>query len=317
MDARVETAAHLYRSPLLGEARTVQVAAGDIRVFERGAGPAIVFAHGWLANANLFRKVVARLGDRHRCIALDLPLGAHGTPAHPDADLSPPGCGAIIMDVIAALGLNDVTLVGNDSGGAYSQIGVAARPERIARLVLASCETPQDVFPPPPFTGLRQAAASVEFLKGALQGLRSRERRLRPEAFGLLAKHPIEDAVFDSYALPVVEDDRILHDIAKAMRSASETHVQRAADTLIADFRKPVLMAWAAEDPVFPLAHAQAYAAKLANARVSTIDDAYSFTAEDQPEQLADLIAAFVLLCAIRNGYSGTRGVRTPPASSL
>ncbi|WP_074823039.1 MULTISPECIES: hypothetical protein [Bradyrhizobium] len=60
--------------------------------------------------------------------------------------------------------------------------------------------------------------------------------------------------VFDSYALPVLEDDRLLHDIAKAMRSASETHVQRAAETLIADFRKPVLMAWAAEDPVFPAA---------------------------------------------------------------
>ncbi len=294
MTADTPVAAHLYRSPLLGVPGSVRVRAGDISYFERGAGPAIVFAHGWLANANLFRKVVARLGDRHRCIALDLPLGAHRTPVDRDADLSPPGCGAIILDAIEALGLTDVTLVGNDSGGAYSQVGVAARPERIGRLVLASCETPDDVFPPPPFTGLRQAAASVEFLKGALQGLRSRERRLRPEAFGLLAKHPIPDDVFDSYALPVVEDDRILHDIAKAMRSASEIHVQRAADTLIADFRKPMLMAWAAEDPVFPLAHAQAYALRLSNARVETIADAYSFTAEDQPERLADLIAAFV-----------------------
>src|SRR5437879_436162 len=219
MTADASIAARLYRSPLLGVLSNARVEAGDIGYFERGTGPAIVFAHGWLANANLFRKVVTRLGDRYRCIALDLPLGAHRTPVDPDADLSPPGCGAIILDVIEALGLTDVTLVGNDSGGAYSQIGVAARPERIGRLVLASCETPDDVFPPPPFTGLRQAATSVEFLKGALQGLRSRERRLRPEAFGLLAKHPIPDDVFDSYALPVVEDDRILHDIAKAMRS--------------------------------------------------------------------------------------------------
>jgi pimeloyl-ACP methyl ester carboxylesterase len=70
--------------------------------------------------------------------------------------------------------------------------------------------------------------------------------------------------------------------------------VQRAAETLIADFRKPVLMAWAAEDPVFPLAHAQAYAARLSNARVETLADACSFTAEDQPEKLADLVAAFI-----------------------
>jgi branched-subunit amino acid ABC-type transport system permease component len=173
---------------------------------------------------------------------VDLPFGAHGTPVDPEADLSPPGCGALIMDVIEALGLDDVTLVGNDSGGAYSQIGVAAHPERIARLVLASCETPEDVFPPPPFTGLRAAAQSVEFLKSALQGLRSPERRLRPEAFGLLAKHRIEDAVFDAYCLPVIEDDRILHDIAKAMRSASETHVKHAGESLVARFRIPSIV---------------------------------------------------------------------------
>ena len=188
-----------------------------------------------------------------------------------------------------------MTLVGNDSGGAYSQIGVAARPERIGRLVLASLRN----------AGRRVSAAAVHraaagrqrrssFSRARCKACAAVSARLRPEAFGLLAKHPIPDDVFDSYALPVVEDDRILHDIAKAMRSASETHVRHAADTLIANFRKPVLMAWAAEDPVFPLAHAQAYAARLSNARVETIADAYSFTAEDQPERLAELIAAFV-----------------------
>ena len=128
-----------------------------------------------------------------------------------------------------------------------------------------------------------------------------------------MAKHPIPDDVFDSYALPVVEDDRILHDIAKAMRLASETHVRRAADTLIADFRKPMLMAWAAEDPVFPLAHAQAYASRLSNARLETIADAYSFTAEDQPERLAELIAAFVAETAPRRERDGAPTPGVPP----
>jgi pimeloyl-ACP methyl ester carboxylesterase len=287
-------ATHLYRSPLLGSARMVKVKAGKIRVFERGAGPAVVFAHGWLGNANLWRKVVEHLAAGHRCIALDLPLGAHATPADTDADLTPPGVGAIITDAIEALGLQDVTLVGNDSGGAYSQIGIAARPERIARLVLASCETPDDEFPPPPFTGLPKAAQSADFLKSAMQGLRTHEGRMQPVAFGRLAKHPIEEKIFDAYALPALEDDRILHDIAKAMRSASATHVRKAGEILTVRFIKPVLFAWAAEDPVFPLAHARAYAAKFADARVELIEDAFSFTAEDQPERLAGLIATFI-----------------------
>ena len=292
--AAAAIATHLYRSPLLGSPRMVRVKAGEIRVFDRGSGPAVVFAHGWLGNANLWRKVVDRLAAGHRCIALDLPLGAHGTPVDPDADLTPPGVGSIIIDAIEALGLKDVTLVGNDSGGAYSQIGVAARPERIARLVLASCETPDDTFPPPLFANLPKAAQSVDFLKSAMQGLRTREGRMQPIAFGKLIKHPIDDMVFDAYALPAIEDDRILHDVAKAMRSASETHTRKAAEILNRSFIRPVLFAWVADDPVFPLAHARAYAAKFADARVELIEDAFSFTAEDQPERLAALIATFI-----------------------
>ena len=294
MSAEAMIAVHHYRSPMLGAARTARVSAGEIRYVERGHGPALVFAHGWLGNANLWRKVVDRLADRHRCIVLDLPLGAHRVPVDPDADLTPSGCGAIITDAIDAIGLDEVTLVGNDSGGAYSQIGVAARPGRIARLVLASCETPFDVFPPPPFTGLREAGKSETFLKQAMQSLRTAEGRRRPGAFGLLMKHPVEETIFDSYALPAIEDDRILHDIAKAMRSASEVPVREAAEILASTFHKPVLFAWASEDPVFPLAHARAYAAKFSDARVELIDDAFSFTAEDQPDRLAGLIADFV-----------------------
>src|SRR2546423_5890133 len=184
-------ATHLYRSPLRGTPRMVRVSAGEIRVFERGSGPVVLFAHGWLGNANLWRNVVDKLAGSHRCVVPALPLGAHATPVDREADLTPPGVGAIITEAIAALDLADVTLVGNDSGGAYSQIGIAARPDRIARLVLASCETPDDVFPPPPFTGLPKAAQSVDFLKAAMQGLRTHEGRMQAVAFGKLAKHPI------------------------------------------------------------------------------------------------------------------------------
>ena len=92
----------------------------------------------------------------------------------------------------------------------------------------------------------------------------------------------------------MIEDDAILHDIAKAMRTASETHVKHAAEILVAGFRKPVLLAWAVEDSVFPLAQAQNYAAALPNARIEVISDAFSFTPEDQPERLSVLIASFI-----------------------
>ena len=107
-----------WRSPLLGEAAVLDLAAGPLTYFRRGAGPTLVFAHGWLANANLWRRVVDVLADRFTCVTLDLPLGADREPMRPDADLGAVGCGRLVADALAALDVRDATPVGNDSGGA-------------------------------------------------------------------------------------------------------------------------------------------------------------------------------------------------------
>jgi pimeloyl-ACP methyl ester carboxylesterase len=284
---------HLWRSPLLGEQRSVALAGGRLEYHERGSGPTVVFAHGWLANANLWRKVVDRLAGAFRCIALELPLGSHRVAMDEGADLSPEGCGALIAQALDALELEDVTLVGNDSGGAYSQIATAARAQRVGRLVLNSCETPFDEFPPPPFDGLPAAARDPDALRGLLAGLDDPQVRASPAAYGLLIKHPLEEVVSDSYALPCLRDGAVLRDVAAVMSSAHSQPVHRAGRSLIAQFARPVLLAWSPEDRVFAAANARRYAGELADGRLELIDDAYSFTPEDQPRALADAIAGF------------------------
>lgn len=284
------TTPHLWRSELLGALHAVELAHGRVEHFDRGSGPTLVFAHGWLANANLWRSVVDELAQDFRCVTLDLPLGAHRVPMAPDADLSPTGCGALIAGMLDALDLRDVTLVGNDSGGAYSQIATAAHPDRVARLVLNSCETPYDAFPPPPFDGLPAIARDSAALGQLFEALRDRAVRAAPVAFGLLIKHPIDDLVSDSYALPCLADPDVLRDTAKVMSSARSAPVHAAGHALIARFDRPVVFAWGPEDQVFPIAHAERYAQALADAEVVAIPDAYSFTPEDQPRALADAI---------------------------
>lgn len=283
-----------WRSPLLGERRSLALEQGPLDYYERGEGPVVVFAHGWLANANLWRKVVDLLADRFRCIALDLPLGSHRRPLGADADLSPRGCGALISDALDALDLDDVTLVGNDSGGAYSQIATASSPDRVARLVLNSCETPYDEFPPPPFDGLPSVARDEGQLGSLLGALRDPDVRASDAAYGLLIKHPIDTIVSDSYALPPTFDRAILRDTSKVMAAAVSLPVHEAGRRLIETLAIPVLFAWSPEDRVFPIENARRYAAALSQARVESIEDAYSFTPEDQPERLAAAIAAFV-----------------------
>jgi pimeloyl-ACP methyl ester carboxylesterase len=285
--------AYHWRSPWLGERRSVELNVGRLEYFDRGAGPVLVFAHGWLANANLWRKVVDRLADRFRCIALDLPLGSHRVAVRADADLSPTGCGELIAEAIAVLDLGAVTLIGNDSGGAYSQIATATHPQRIARLVLNSCETPYDAFPPPPFDGLPALARDPEALGRVLAALRDREIRSTPAAYGQLIKHAIDDLVSDSYALPCSSDPDILRDTSKVMAAAASDPVHDAGQSLISTFDRPVLFVWGVEDQVFPLAHAQRYAGELAKSQLTAISDAFSFTPEDQPLRLVRALAQF------------------------
>jgi pimeloyl-ACP methyl ester carboxylesterase len=284
---------HRWRSPLLGEPLTLELPQGRLDAFRRGEGPPLVFAHGWLANANLWRGVVDLLAQRFSCFVLDLPLGAHRTPLGAGADLSAEGCGALVADAVAALGLDGVTLVGCDSGGAYSQIALAKRPELASRLVLTSCETPYDEFPPPPFDGLPAVAREPEQLRQLLAALEDPEVRKLPAAFGLLAKRPLDPLVSDSYALPCARDEGVLLDTAAAMAGASTAAVREAGTRLIGSWRKPTLLVWSREDPVFPLEHARRYADALADARLVEIDDSYSFTPEDRPDALAAAIAEF------------------------
>ncbi len=291
------SAAHDWRSPLLGEARPVEVAGGTVEVFERGEGPPILFSHGWLANANLWRKVIERLQDDFRCLAIDLPLGSHRRPMTPDADLNPAAVAGLIADVADQLGLSRVTLVGNDSGGAYSQIALASLGERlegrVARLVLTSCETPYDEWPPPPFDGLPAAASDPALLGRLLAALEDPEIRTTPPAYGLLLKHPVEPEASDSYALPASRVPGVLHDVAKVMAGASTGPVRAAGERLIASSKLPTLLIWSAEDEVFPIAHAERYAAALEHGELVAIDDSYSFTPEDQPRAVAEAIASF------------------------
>ncbi len=289
------SARDLWRSELLGEARELELPGARIECFSRGHGPAIVFCHGWLANANLWRKLVTAARRASHCIALDLPLGSHRLALDAGAELSPAGCGALIAAALDALELREVTLVGNDSGGAYSQIAAASRSRahRAARAQLvrdALRRVPAATLRRPPRRGTRHRRASAV----CSRALRDREVRASPAAYGLLIKHPIDELVSDSYALPCSLDAAVLRDTAAVMSSATSEPIHAAGAKLIASFKRPVLLAWSPEDQVFPLANARRYADALSCGSLALIEDAYSFTPEDQPEALAAAFERFI-----------------------
>ncbi len=107
----------------------------------------------------------------------------------PDADLSPLGVARIVNDVIDALGLDDVTLVGNDTGGAICQLLLADDASRIGRVVLTNCDAFEN-FPPRMFVPLFLAAKRTWLTALLLAPMRLRLVRNSPLAYGLLMRRP-------------------------------------------------------------------------------------------------------------------------------
>jgi pimeloyl-ACP methyl ester carboxylesterase len=263
---------------------------GPIRYRDQGEGDPIVFVHGFLVDGRLWEGVADRLADSHRCIRPDWPMGSHKAPMNPDADLSPPGIARLIADFLAALELDGVTIVGNDSGGAISQVLVTKHPERIARLALTNCDS-YDNFPPFPFGAMPPIAK----LPGGMTALAAPFRigPVRRATYGLFAKRPIPRELVDDWMAPSLSDAAIKRDARKFTLGIHKRHTLAAAERF-SELEIPVLLAWAREDRFFKLAEAERLAREIPDARLETVGDARTFVPLDQPEWVADRIGAFV-----------------------
>ncbi len=271
------------------ERKEANLPAGTIRYREAGAGRPVVFVHGFLVDGRLWDGVVERLGERFRCLAPDWPLGAHRVAMDPAADLSPPGVARLIADFLDRLDLEDVTIVGNDSGGAISQILVAEHPRRIGRLVLTNCDTHEN-FPP----GIFKAMPPLAALPGGMLVLSApfRVPALARRAFAPFARTQIPPELIASWMEPSTRDRAVMRDAKKFTAGMNKRHTLAAAAKL-RTAGVPLRLLWAPGDKYFPLAYAERLAAEVEGAELVEIADAKTFVPLDQPGRVADEIAEF------------------------
>ena len=113
--------------------RSVEIPSGRISYLDQGSGPVALFVHGVLLNSYLWRHQLAGLSDIRRCIAVDLLV--HGdTEIAPDQDVSVTANAKMLKEFLDVLKIDQVDLVGNDSGGGIAQIFAALNPERVRSL---------------------------------------------------------------------------------------------------------------------------------------------------------------------------------------
>jgi pimeloyl-ACP methyl ester carboxylesterase len=280
----------------MGEAMAeIELAAGAIRYEDSGGeGPVIVLCHGLLMTASLWDAVVEELGPGFRCIRPTLPLGAHRRPMRAEADLSLRGQVRLLAEFLERLELEEVTLVFNDWCGA--QLLVAEGLDgRVGRLVLASCETYDNYPPGLPGRVAALAAGLPGGLAAVLKPLRIRVLRRLPMTFGLMSKRPISDELVDQWLEPALTNPAIRADLRKYAGDTRQGRRQLVkANSRLAGFAKPVLVVWAAEDKVMPIAAGRRLAGSFPDSRFVEIPDSRTLIPIDQPRALAGAIATFV-----------------------
>jgi pimeloyl-ACP methyl ester carboxylesterase len=274
--------------------QTIDLASGTVDYGDSGGvGPVVVLLHGLLMDSTLWDDVVTDLRGDHRCVVPVLPLGAHRRALGPDADLSMHGIARLVAELLVALDLHDVTLVGNDTGGAVVQLMIVAGAARVGRIVLVSC----DAFDnhPPGLTGKTVVLAGK--LPPPLFGLFMQQLRLKPVrrlpiAFGWLTLRG--DAVVRGWLRPVLTQPDIRRDAVRVLRlMAADREVLAEATPALEGFDRPALVVWAAGDRVMPDEHGRRLAGLLPDARLVEVPDSYTLVPLDQPAALVKAVREF------------------------
>jgi pimeloyl-ACP methyl ester carboxylesterase len=229
---------------------SVQTASGRISYMEQGTGPVALFVHGVLLNGYLWRHQLAELSDIRRCIALD--LLAHGdTEIAPDQDVSVTANARMLKQFLDTLNIDQVDLVGNDSGGGIAQIFAALYPGRVRSLTLTDCDT-HDNWPPEAFKPFLAMAAAGD-LRGTLDAMLSDKSVYRSvQALGPAYEHPeqLSDDSIEQYLSPLVRSEQRTRDLQRFLAAFDNKHTL-AVEAQLKRLQVPTLIVWGTDDMYF------------------------------------------------------------------
>ncbi len=276
------------------ERQSVDLPAGTIHYREAGPadGPPVVFVHGFLVDDTLWSDVPERLAAQgFHTYAPTWPLGSHTTAMKDGAELSPRGVALVVASFLEAKDLDDVMLVGSDTGGAVSQLLLDEDRTRIGRLVLTNCDA-FETFPPFPFDVLFRMARHEGPTRLALQPMRSTFLRHSRLGFGGLVRRDLAPEESRRWVTPYLTDAGVRRDVTSFARAWRPDELAESARWL-SEFDRPVLLAWAPGDPFFKHELAKRLLATFPDATLVEFRGARTFVSLDQPERLAEEIVAW------------------------
>lgn len=232
--------------------RHVETASGRISYTEAGSGPVALFVHGVILNKHIWRHQIAGLSDIRRCIAID--LLAHGdTEIALDQDVSVTANAKMLKEVLDALQIDQVDVVGNDSGGGIAQIFAALNLDRVRSLTLTNCDT-HDNWPPEAFKPFVEMVASGGLSKTLNAMLSDKSIYRSPGALGPAYEHPeiATEEDIEIYLRPHVRTEQRTRDLERFVLAFDHKHTL-TIEPQLRKLKAPTLIVWGTDDVYFPV----------------------------------------------------------------
>jgi pimeloyl-ACP methyl ester carboxylesterase len=267
-----------------------------------GEGPPVLLLHGFPTSADLWRRDAWLLAQRMRVIAPDL-IGYGQSDKPEEADLTEPAQAGYVRELLAALGIDEVAIVGHDIGGAIAQMLALDGGLRVRALVLLDTAC----FDAWPVEGVQLIQATLpdqetgtfvqDILRAAFALGIARQDRLEPEAV-------------DAFVQPWADDPAAFF---RAVRGLSGKGLS-GRDAELADLDLPALIVWGEEDPFLPVELAERLGEALPGSTVALLPGCSHFVTEDAPQTVGPMIHEFLRLRYLgeRHGphHPGTGPVR-------
>lgn len=264
---------------------------GEIAYVEKGDGPPALFVHGVLLNGYLWRDAIESLSGVRRCIAIDL-LGHGGTKTAADVDTSFPAQAEMIREFLDALGIDQVDLVANDSGGGIAQIFAAENPKRIRTLTLTDCDT-HDNYPPPALDPLVNAAKAGGL--GAIGKAWLADLDTLRASFGSVYEFPerLSEEQAEMYLGPLFADDEATKKLERMIATMDNSATVRIEPKL-RQLEAPTLIIWGTDDIFFDKKWAYWLKDTIPGAtEVIEVEGGKLFFPEERPEFFAEQLRKF------------------------
>jgi pimeloyl-ACP methyl ester carboxylesterase len=260
---------------------------GRIAFMERGRGPAALFLHGLPLNSFQWRGALERLAPLRRCIAPDF-MGLGYSEIPPQQDLGPEAQADMCVALLDGLKIDEVDLVGSDSGGGVAQLLLARHPKRVRSLLLTNGDT-ADNSPPAAMLPIIAEARKGTLVDNVMLPWLADKAKARA-ALGTAYTNPanLTDEAVEVYIRPVTVSP-LRRTQFYNYQIALERNALLPVVPLLKRSTVPVQLVWGTGDDIFRLSDAEGLARLFPSFRGTRwVEGGKLFFPEEFPDIMAE-----------------------------